>query len=278
MDQRWSMSISPRKPSPGASGKGQEPTIKADEEIPSLRFKAGMTGPPGAKQVGERSATSMRVEREIRVFLKVLRVAISSPVNLITCAIVAAIFVMIATAPKPSMVIIGDKPREALVAAAILFMPLFGLYLLIRLAVAIFGKWRDALFFACALWALLMPIVIGVIAGTRYGYGDDDAKHALVAKLYDLDMKRSTFEHLPRLIDLGESCYPDYRGQHCWIVVVKPQSEDDLDIAQDVGNWHSIKSNTVLGLMPAYVKYGKVDVRRMSESAYSVLSQDYAGQ
>jgi hypothetical protein len=237
-----------------------------------------MTGPPGAKQVGERSATSMRVEREIRVFLKVLRVAISSPVNLITCAIVAAIFVLIATAPKPSMAIIGDKPREALVVAAILFMPLFGLYLLIRLAVAAFGKRRDALFFACALWALLMPIVIGVIAGTRYGYGDDDAKHALVAKLYDLDMKRSTFEHLPRLIDLGESCYPDYRGQHCWIVVVKPQSEDDLDIAQDVGNWHSIKSNTVLGLMPAYVKYGKVDVRRMSESAYSVLSQDYAGQ
>jgi hypothetical protein len=178
------------------------------------------------------------------------------------------------------MVIIGDKPREALAVAAILFMPLFGLYLLIRLAVAIFGKWRDALSFACALWALLMPIVIGVIAETRYGYGDDDAKHALVAKLYDLEMKRipSTFDHLPRLIDLGESCYPNYRGQHCWIVVVKPQSEDDLDITQDVGNWHSIKSNSLLSLMPAHVEYGKVDVRRISESAYSVLSEDYIGR
>jgi hypothetical protein len=159
-------------------------------------------------------------------------------------------------------------------------MPLFGLYLLIRLAVAIFGKWREAFFFACALWALLMPIVVGVAAETRYGYGDDNAKHALVAKLYDLDMKRipSIFERLPRLIDLGESCYPDYRGQHCWIVVVKPQSQDDFDIAQDVGNWHSIKSNTLLGLMPAYVQYGTVDVRRISDSAYSILSQDYSGR
>jgi hypothetical protein len=178
------------------------------------------------------------------------------------------------------MVYIGDKPREALAVAIILFMPLFGLYLLIRLAVAIFGKWREAVFFACALWALLMPIAIGVIAETRYGYGDDDAKHALVAKLYDLEMKRipSTFEHLPRLIDLGESCYPAYRGQHCWIVVVKPQSQDDLDIAQDAGNWHSIKSNTLLSPMPAYVKYGTVDVRRITDNAYSVLSQDYQGR
>ena len=222
----------------------------------------------------------MRVRREILILLKVLRVAISSPVNLITCAMVAAIFVMIATAPKPSMVIIGDKPREALVVAAILFMPLFGLYLLIRLAIAMFGRWRDALFFACALWALLMPIVMGVIAGTRYGYGDDDAKHALVARLYDLEMKRipGIFEHLPRLIDLGESCYPSYRGQHCWIVVVKPQPEDDFDVVQDVGSWHSIKSNSLSTLMPAYVKYGKVDVRRISDSAYSVLSEDYVGR
>src|SRR5262249_35860779 len=112
----------------------------------------------------------MRVRREILVFLNVLRVAISSPVNLITCAIVAGIFVMIVTVPKPSMIYVGDRPREALAVAAILFMPLFGLYLLIRSGVAIFGKWREALFFACPLWALLMPIIIGVITNNRYGY------------------------------------------------------------------------------------------------------------
>jgi hypothetical protein len=222
----------------------------------------------------------MRVRREILVFLKVLRVAISSPVNLITCAIVAGIFVMIATAPMPSMVYIGNKPREALAVVAILFMPLFGLYLLIRLAVAIFGKWRDALFFACALWALLMPIVIGVITNHHYGYRDEDAKHALVAKLYDLEMKPilSAHEYGPKLIGLGESCYPSYSGHHCWIVVVRPKSQDDLDIAQDVGNWHSIKSNTLLSVVPAHVEYGEVAVRRISDGAYSVLSQDYAGR
>jgi len=98
-----------------------------------------------------------------------------------------------------------------------------------------------------------------------------------VAKLYDLEMKRIPviFEHLPRLIDLGESCYP-YRGQHCWIVVVKLQ--DDFDVVQDVGSWHSIKSNSLSTLMPAYVKYGKVDVRRISDSAYSVLSEDHVGR
>jgi hypothetical protein len=193
---------------------------------------------------------------------------------------IAAVFVLIVTAPPPSMVFVGDKPREVLSVVAFLFMPLFGLYLLIRLAVALFGKWRDALFFACAVWALLMPIVIGVFIEKRYGYGDDDAKHALVLKLYELDMKgiQGTVDSLPRLIDLGESCYPPYQGRHCWIVIVKPQSQDDLDIAQDVGNWHSLKSDTLLGLMPAYIKYGKIDIRRINESAYSVLGESYVGR
>jgi hypothetical protein len=219
----------------------------------------------------------MRVRREFLVLLKVLRVAISSPVNVITCAMVAGMFVMIATAPKPSMVYIGHKPSEALALVGILFMPLFGLYLLIRVAVAIFGKWREAFFFACALWALVMPAVIWVIAEGRYGYRDDAAKHALVAKLYDLEMNRphSTHENLPRLIDLGSACYPPYSGQHCWIVVVKPQSQDDMDIAQDVGKWHPLKSNTLAVLVPAHVGYGTVDIRRISEGAYSVLSRDY---
>jgi hypothetical protein len=222
----------------------------------------------------------MRVRREFLVLLKVLRVAIASPVNLITCAIVAGMFVMIAMAPKPSMVYIGDKPREALALVGILFIPLFGLYLLIRLAVAIFGKWREAFFFACALWALLMPIVIWVIAASRYGYQDDAAKHALVAKLYDLEMNRlpSTHEHLPRLIELGSSCYPPSSGEHCWIVVVRPQSQDDGDIAQDVGKWHPLKSNALFSLMPARVEYGEVDIRRIGEGAYSVLSRDYVGR
>jgi len=35
-----------------------------------------------------------------------------------------------------------------------------------------------------------MPAVIWVIAEGRYGYRDDAAKHALVAKLYDLEMNR----------------------------------------------------------------------------------------
>ena len=159
----------------------------------------------------------------------------------------------------------------------ILFIPLFGLYLLIRLAVAIFGKWREAFFFACALWALLMPIVIWVIAASRYGYQDDAAKHALVAKLYDNRLP-STHEHLPRLIELGSSCYPPSSGEHCWIVVVRPQSQDDGDIAQDVGKWHPLKSNALFSLMPARVEYGEVDIRRIGEGAYSVLSRDYVGR
>jgi hypothetical protein len=222
----------------------------------------------------------MGMRRELLIFLRVLRAATSSPVNLVTCAIVAAIFVMIATAPKPSMVYISDKPREALAVTVILFILLFGLYLLIRLAVAIFGKWREAYFFACAIWALLMPIIIGVIAEARYGYGDDDARHALVMKLYqdDLKMGPAPNTHLPESIDLGASCYPPYRGYGCWIVVVKPQSQDDLDIAQDVGDWHSVKSNTLRSLMPRYVEYGQVDVRRINESAFSVLSHDYQGR
>lgn len=221
----------------------------------------------------------MRVRREILVLVKVLRVASSSPVNVITCAMVAGMFVMIATAPRPSMVYIGDKPREALALVGILFIPLFGLYLLIRMAVAIFGKRREAFFFACALWALVMPAVIWVIAEGRYGYQDDAAKHALVAKLYDPEMKRmlTTHDNLPHLIEMGSACYPIGGGQHCWIVVVRPQSQDDVDIAQDVGTWHRLKSNTLFLLLPAGVENGTVDVRRINESAYSILSRDYPG-
>jgi hypothetical protein len=190
---------------------------------------------------------------------------------------VAAIFIMIATAPKPSMLYIGDKLFELLAVASLLFVPLFGLYLLIRLSIAIFGKWQRPISFGRALWALLTPIVIGVLAETRYGYGDDDAKHALVVKLYE-EMKPTLSNYGPKLIDLGESCYPAYRGRHCWIVVVRPQSQDDLDIAQDIGNWHSIRSNTLLSLMPRHGEYGQVDIRRISDRAYSVLSQDYSGR
>jgi hypothetical protein len=221
----------------------------------------------------------MRVRREILVLLKVLRVAISGPVNLITCAIVAGMFVMIATAPMPSMVYVGDKPREALAMAAILFIPLFGLYLLVRLAVGIFSKRRrEAFFLACALWALLMPVAIGIVTNNRYGYRDDDAKHALVAMIYNLELKQlsSSNTQETKLIDLGlSSCYPPYTGRQCWLVYVKPHSSDDLDVAQDIGNWHSIKSNTLLSLLPRWVEYGEVDVRRVNESAYSVLAKSY---
>ena len=112
-----------------------------------------------------------------------------------------------------------------------------------------------------------------------YGYRDDDAKHALVAKLYDLEMKSrpGAQERLPRLIDLGSSCYPSYTARSCWIVVARPRSEDDLDIAQDLGNWHQIRSNVLRGLMPAHVEYGEVALKRISEGAYSVLSHDYEG-
>jgi hypothetical protein len=185
---------------------------------------------------------------------------------------------MIATAPKPSMLYISDPAFELPMAASLIFTPFFGLYLLIRLAVAIFGKWRKAISFGCALWALVTPIVIGGLAEIQYGYSDDDAKHALVAKLYDANVKDSPIAHQPQLIDLGESCYPTYRPWHCWIVLVKPQSKDDLDITQDVGKWHSIKSNTLLSLMPAFVEYGQVDIRRINDSAYSILSQDYQGR
>lgn len=110
----------------------------------------------------------MRMRGEVLLFLRILRVAVSSPANLITCAMVAAIFIMIATAPKPSMLYIGDKLFELLAVASLLFVPLFGLYLLIRLSIAIFGKWQRPISFGWALWALLTPIVIGVLAETRY--------------------------------------------------------------------------------------------------------------
>src|SRR5262245_38585877 len=104
----------------------------------------------------------MCIRNEILIFVRVLRIAISSPVNLIILALVVEVFVMIAMAPKPSLVYMG-MPREGFIAITILSSAFFGLYLLVRLAVAIFSKRREALFFACALWALLTPIVIGVI-------------------------------------------------------------------------------------------------------------------
>src|SRR5882672_1198293 len=215
----------------------------------------------------------MRIRSEILIFVKVLRIAISSPVNLIILALVVEMFVMIAMAPKPSLVYMGDKPREAFIAITILSLAFFGLYLLVRLAVAIFSKRREALFFATALWALLMPVVIGVITNNCYGYRDDDAKHALVAMIYDLELKQlpSSKAEGTKLIDLGlSSCYPSYTGRQCWLVLVKAQSSDDLDIVQDVGNWHPIKSNTLFSLLPRWVEYGEVDVRRVNETVYSV--------
>jgi len=223
----------------------------------------------------------MRIRSEILIFVKVLRIAISSPVNLIILALVVEMFVMIAMAPKPSLVYMGDKPREAFIAITILSLAFFGLYLLVRLAVAIFSKRREALFFATALWALLMPVVIGVITNNRYGYRDDDAKHALVAMIYDLELKQlpSSKAEGTKLIDLGlSSCYPSYTGRQCWLVLVKAQSSDDLDIVQDVGNWHPIKSNTLFSLLPRWVEYGEVDVRRVNETVYSVLAKSYEGR
>jgi hypothetical protein len=223
----------------------------------------------------------MRIRNEVLIFVKVLRIASSSPVNLIMLAIVVEMFVMIATAPKPSLVYMGDKPREAFIAITILSLAFFGLYLLVRLALATFSKMREALFFACALWALLMPIVIGVITNNRYGYRDDDAKHALAAMIYDLELKQlpNSKAQGTKLVDLGlSSCYPSYTGRQCWLVYAAPQSSDDLDIAQDVGNWHPIKSNTLFSLLPRWVEYGEVDVRRVHESVYSVLAKSYAGR
>jgi len=229
-----------------------------------------------------RSAKPMRIRSEILIFFRVLRIAASSPVNLVILALIGEMFVMIAMAPRPSLVYMGDKPREAFIAITIILLVFFGLYLFVRTAVGLFGKRRsEALFFACALWALLMPIVIGVITNNRYGYRDDEAKHSLVAMIYNLELKPlpSSTTQETRLIDLGlSSCYPSYTGRQCWLVYVKPQSSDDLDIAQDVGNWHPIKSNTLFNLLPRWVEYGEVDVRRVNESAYSVLAKSYEGR
>ncbi len=222
----------------------------------------------------------MRVRLEAIFFLKVLRVAISTPINLITCAIIIEVFVIFVTAPKPSTGYFDNNPVAVLLTlATTIFALLFGLYLLIRTAVVFFCKWREALFFGCALWALSMPTVIAIFTSQSFGYRDEDVKHALVAMMYNVEMKRvpSTFKHPPKLIDLGDSCYRDYSGHHCWIVIVKPQSQDDQDIAQDLGTWHSIKSNTLLLVVPRAAEYGEVGVRRIGDGAYSVLGQDYAG-
>jgi hypothetical protein len=221
----------------------------------------------------------MCARREIRILLKALRVAASSPLNFVTLAIVAEVFFIIAMAPKPSMVYLGNKPSEILVVITIFLSLFFGLYLLLRIALIVFSKPRAALFCACALWALLMPVIIGFVADRRYGYRDDDAKHALVAMLYDVEIKkyRAPMNSPPKLIDLGASCYPSYSGRYCWIVVVKYESQDDLDISQDIGTWHSIKSNTLLSVLPSHAEYGEVAVKRIDNGIYSVLSEDYRG-
>ena len=147
----------------------------------------------------------------------------------------------------------GDKLHESLLVITILWLPFFGLYLLVRFAIALFGQRRNAVFFGCAAWTSLMPMIIAVIIYNRFGYQDDDAKHALMAMIYDLRVKQLPNPDVqgPKLIDLGmNSCYPAYTGRQCWLVHVTPHLSDDLDLAQDVGKWHPIKSNTLLSILP----------------------------
>ena len=223
----------------------------------------------------------MTLRREFLIFLNVLRIATTRPVNLITCALVAGIFILIATAPKPSLVVMGDQLHESLLVITILWLPFFGLYLLVRFAIALFGRRRNAVFFGCAAWTSLMPMIIAVIIYNRFGYQDDDAKHALMAMIYDLRVKQLPNPDVqgPKLIDLGmNSCYPAYTGRQCWLVHVTPHLSDDLDLAQDVGKWHPIKSNTLLSVLPLQMQFGTVDVRRINESTYSVLGEGYTGR
>jgi hypothetical protein len=219
----------------------------------------------------------MRIRGELLIFLKVLRAATSSPVNWITCAIAIAIFV-IATTPPP-LDYAGMKAEAGFIAFGALLLPFFVLYLTARLIIAIFGRRRQAIFFASALLALLTPIVIGVVATVRYDrYGNVSAIHALVAKLYDSKLKNGTSLDVraAKLIDLGEACYPSVSGYECWVVVTSPV--EDSDVAQDIGDWHDIKSSTLLRLLPAYVQYGEVAVQRIHDRIYSVLSHDYQGR
>ena len=126
-----------------------------------------------------------------------------------------------------------------------------------------------------------MPMIIAVIIYNRFGYQDDDAKHALMAMIYDLRVKELPNPDVqgPKLIDLGmNSCYPAYTGRQCWLVHVTPHLSDDLDLAQDVGKWHPIKSNTLLSILPLQMQFGTVDVRRINESTYSVLGEGYTGR
>jgi hypothetical protein len=224
----------------------------------------------------------MTLRREFLIFLNVLRLAATRPVNLITCALVAGIFIMIATAPKPSLVIMQeDKLRVWLIVLIILWLLFFGLYLLVRFAIALLGRRRNAVLFGCAVWAALMPVIVAVIIYNRFGYRDDDAKHALMAMIYNEKLTLLPKPDVPgtKLIDLGlNSCYPSYTGRQCWLVHVTPRLADDLDLAQDVGKWHAIKSNTLLSVLPLYMQYGTVDVRRLNESTYSVLGEEYSGR
>ena len=220
----------------------------------------------------------MQIKGELLIFLKVLRAATSSPVNWITCAIVIATFVLIATAPPP-LDYAGTKAEAGFIAFGTLLLPFFVLYLIARVIIAIFGRRRQAIFFASALLALLTPIVIGVVAIAHYDrYSNVSATHSLVAKIYDSELKDRTNLDVraAKLIDLGGACYPAVSGYECWVVVTSPV--EDSDVAQDIGDWHDIKSSTLLRLLPAYVRYGEVAVQRIHDRVYSVLSHDYQGR
>jgi hypothetical protein len=217
----------------------------------------------------------MRMRGEFLILLRVLRAATSSPVNWITCAIAIATFVIIATTPTPSLVYTGMKAQAEVMLLGFFLLPFFVLYVIARLIIAIFRRRREALFLGCALWALLMPIVIGLAAVSRHG--DLSARHALVAKLYEKELKdRSSLDvHAARLIDLGEKCFPEHSAYECWIVVAS--KFEDSDIAEDIGGWHTIKSSTLLRLLPAYIQYGQVAVQRIDDRVYSVLGAGYPG-
>ena len=145
---------------------------------------------------------------ELLIFLKVLRVAISSPVNWITCATVLAIFVIIASAPQPSLGYLA-KPRvgDAVTALTLLVVPFFSLYLTTRLIIGIFRMSRNAIFSACALCALVEPLAAGRLVYEDL-YQSVSARHSLVAILYNTDLAGRTNLDVSaaKLVDLGQAC------------------------------------------------------------------------
>jgi len=167
------------------------------------------------------------------------------------------------------------KAQGEVILFGFFFLPFFILYVIARLIIAIFRRRREALFLACALWALLMPIVISIAAVSRHA--DLSARHALVAKLYEKELKDRTSLDVraAQLIDLGGKCFPEHSAYECWIVIAS--TLEDSDIAEDIGSWHTIKSSTLLRLLPAYIQYGEVAVQRIDDRVYSVLGAGYPG-